>query len=139
MCIRLSGTKYWYCANDKHDHACHLKAKDMIIMVRPGLTVWWSVLNYSKWCTGIKFCIYYGFFFVFKLSGTSILKSSMLLVKNDDLLYQIELDFAVCLDLVYGCLVYILFIIFSVKSAVLMDCIKGISISTDIYIHVCYS
>lgn len=51
---------------------------------------------------------------MFKLSGTSILKSSMLLVKNDDLLYQIELDFAVCLDLVpvYGCLVYILFIIF---------------------------
>lgn len=74
---------------------------------------------------------------MFKLSGTSILKSSMLLVKNDDLLYQIEIDFAVCLDLVYGCLVYILFIIFSVKSAVLMDCIKGISISTDIYIHVC--
>lgn len=60
MCIRLSGTKY--CANDKHVHVCRLNAKDMIIMVRPGLTVWWSVLNYSKWCTGITFCIYYDFF-----------------------------------------------------------------------------
>lgn len=58
---------------------------------------------------------------MFKLSGTSILKSSMLLVKNDDLLYQIELDFAVCLDLVMD-------VLFTFCSSYLFEisCVNGL-------------
>lgn len=135
MCIRLSGTKY--CANDKHVHACRLNAKDMIFMVRPGLTVWWSVLNYSKWCAGIQFCIYYGFFFcvqTFRYQYFEIKHAFSIkwwFIVPNWTWFCCMFGFSIwmsCLHFVHH--IYL-------KSAVLMGCIKGISISTDIYIHVC--